>query len=135
MCYAYVSMIIPNAGGVSINVNDYKAQTTETVAKPMTLYIEEYDGEGYTANEVKQCEALIFAYLDELAALQSPTDEAIMDAVRRLVLALNDLNASVDYTLTETGGREAIWQIIQSSAEECGLSDPPEDVTEEWREW
>ena len=36
---------------------------------------------------------------------------------------------------TETGEREAIWQIIQSSAEECGLSDPPEDVTEEWREW
>lgn len=35
----------------------------------------------------------------------------------------------------ETGEREAIWQIIQSSAEECGLSDPPEDVTEEWREW
>ena len=26
-------------------------------------------------------------------------------------------------------------QIIQSSAEECGLSDLPEDVTEEWREW
>lgn len=36
---------------------------------------------------------------------------------------------------TETGEREAIWQIIQSSAEECGLSDLPEDVTEEWREW
>ena len=58
-----------------------------------------------------------------------------MNAVRQLVLALNDLNASVDYTLTETDEREAIWQIIQSSAEEYGLSDPPEDVTEEWREW
>ena len=44
-----------------MNVNDYKAQTTETVAKPMILYIDEYDGAGYTANEVKQCEALIFA--------------------------------------------------------------------------
>ena len=118
-----------------MNVNDYRTQTIETVSEPMILYIEEYDGEGYTTDEVKRCEALIFAYLDELAALQSPTDEAIMDAVRRLVLALNDLNASVDYTLIETGEREAIWQIIQSSAEECGLSDPPEYMTEEWREW
>ena len=57
-------------------MNDYRTQTIETVSKPMILYIEEYDGEGYTANEVKRCDALIFAYLDELAALQSPTDEA-----------------------------------------------------------
>jgi len=37
--------------------------------------------------------------------------------------------------LLETEERESIWEIIQNSAVECGLTNPEDDITEEWREW
>lgn len=37
--------------------------------------------------------------------------------------------------LIETTEREVIWELIQSSAVECGLQDVKDDITEEWREW
>ena len=58
-----------------------------------------------------------------------------MEQVKNLVLALNRLNEKTDYSLIETDARECIWEIIQSSAVECGLREASEDVTEEWREW
>ena len=55
--------------------------------------------------------------------------------VKKLVLALNKLNEKTDYCLLETEERESIWEIIQNSAVECGLVNPEDDITEEWREW
>ena len=37
--------------------------------------------------------------------------------------------------MIETEERENIWELIQTSAVECGLQDPTDDITEEWREW
>ena len=58
-----------------------------------------------------------------------------MKEVKEVVIALNKLNAKTDYSIIETMEREAIWEIIQTSAVECGLSNPSDDITEEWREW
>ena len=70
-----------------------------------------------------------------LGRLEEPSDEEIMNQVKELVLALNDLNEKTDYSLIETDAREAIWEIIQTSAIDCGLKEYGDDITEEWREW
>ena len=58
-----------------------------------------------------------------------------MKHVKTLVLALNKLNEKTDYCLLETEERESICEIIQESAIACGLSDPSDDITEEWRDF
>ena len=63
-----------------------------------------------------------------------------MKQVEAVVLALNHLNEETDYCLIETDEREALWQVIQESAVECGLSakcieENEGDVTGAWREW
>lgn len=118
-----------------MNLAQYKAKTTETVVDPMIEFIEEWGAEGYTKEDVHKCEALIHSYLDAIFALSAATNDAIMEQVKTLVLALNDLNEETDYSLIETEAREAIWEVIQSSAVDCGLQNAPDDVTEQWREW
>lgn len=113
----------------------YKALTKETVVDPMMSFIEEYGADGYSKEDVQKCEGLIHQYLDNLNAISSPKNEDIMEQVKMLIIALNKLNEETDYSLIETQEREAISEIIQTSAVDCGLQDPPDDVTEEWREW
>ena len=118
-----------------MDVSQYKAKTTEIVINPMIEFIEKYEADGYTKEDVHKCELLIHAYLDSLADMDAPTNEMIMNQVKILVLALNKLNEATDYALIETDARESIWEVIQASAVACGLQDAPDDVTEEWREW
>ncbi|MBQ4323368.1 MAG: hypothetical protein IJC19_05465, partial [Clostridia bacterium] len=82
-----------------------------------------------------KCEALILEYLVALESITEPANKEIMKHVKKLVLALNKLNEKTDYCLLETEERESIWEIIQNSAVECGLTNPEDDITEEWREW
>lgn len=118
-----------------MDTSKYLAQTTETVVTPMLEMIAEFGAEDYSKRHVKKCERLIHSYLKKLGAMSKPTNDAIMKQVKKLVLALNKLNEATDYALIETGEREAIWEIIQHSAIECGLTDASDDITEEWRDW
>ena len=118
-----------------MDIKQFKAKTTETIITPMIEFIEEYDAEGYTKDDVLKCESLIHRYLDALESMANPTDDDIMEQVKLLVLALNELNESTDYSLIETEAREALWEVIQTSAVACGLKNASEDVTEEWRDW
>ena len=118
-----------------MDIAAYKAKTAEIVVDPMIEFLEEWGGEGYTRNDVETCEALIHQYLTALDGMDTPTDAAIMEQVKILVLALNDLNEKTDYSLIETEAREAIWEVIQTSAVDCGLQDVPDDITEQWRDW
>lgn len=118
-----------------MDLTQYKVKTTEIVVNPLIGFIEEWGAEGYTKEDVQKCEALIHRYLDAIFALPAATNDAIMEQVKLLVLALNELNEATDYALIETEAREAIWEVIQTSAVDCGLQDAPDDVTEEWREW
>ena len=78
---------------------------------------------------------MILEYLVALESITEPANKEIMKHVKKLVLALNKLNEKTDYCLLETEERESIWEIIQNSAVECGLTNPEDDITEEWREW
>lgn len=118
-----------------MNLNAYKDKVIEIVIEPMISFMEDWDDCDYTTDDVEACKFLIFTYLDALAAMSEPSDEAIMEQVKTLVLALNDLNEKADYSLIETEAREAIWEVIQTSAVECGLKEYGDDITEEWREW
>ena len=118
-----------------MNIAEFQEMTRHQVIDLMNEFIDEYDCEEYTHEDVQKCEELIHAYLNALDGLDEPTNEAIMEQVKILVLALNDLNEATNYALIETEAREAIWEVIQTSAVACGLTDAPEDVTEEWRDW
>ena len=113
----------------------YIKQVKENVVSAMLDYMSEDEYCGYSKKDVKKCECLLLEYLDKLSSLTNPTDELILEQVKKVVIALNKLNDKTDYCLIETDAREEIWQIIQNSAVECGLSPSIEDVTEEWREW
>ncbi len=113
----------------------YIKQVKENVVAAMLDYMSEDEDCGYSKKDVKKCERLLLKYLKKLCSLKNPTDEVIMEQVKSVVLALNKLNEKTDYCLIETDAREDIYQIIQDSAVECGVSPTIEDVTEEWREW
>ena len=70
-----------------------------------------------------------------LFALVSPFVVGFMMQVEIVGLELARLDERTDYALIETGEREAIWEIIQESAIDCGLKEYEDDITEEWREW
>lgn len=118
-----------------MDIKQYREKTTAIVVEPMIDFLEEWGGDGYTKEDVAACEGLIHRYLDALDALNPVTDDGIMEQVKILVLALNDLNEATDYGLIETEAREAIWEVIQTSAVDCGLKEVPDDVTDEWRDW
>ncbi len=118
-----------------MDLDAYKEKVIETVIEPMISFMEDWDDCDYTADDVESCKGLMFAYLDALAAMTEPVDEEIMEAVKALVLALNDLNEKADYSLIETEAREAIWEVVQTSAVDRGLQEYSDDITEEWREW
>lgn len=118
-----------------MKVDFYKERVKENVVAAMYEYMREDEDCGYSKKDVQKCESLLLEYLDELFKPANSTDELIMAQVKKLVLALNKLNDKTDCCLIETDAREEIWQIIQDSAVERGLSAPSEDITEEWREW
>ena len=121
-----------------MDISKYKEQLQETVIAPMMEFMEECDDVdecGYSESAVSECEELISEYLDELGDLDDPTDGEIMELVRMVVMGINELCEKTDYCMIDTMEREAIWEIIQNSAVECGLSDPSDDITEEWRDW
>lgn len=115
-----------------IDLDAYKSQLQDTVVAPMTeFWTEDCD---FTKKDIAKCEALLIKYLTALHTIE-PSDKEIMKQVKAVVLALNKLNEKTDYGLIETEEREAIWEIIQNSAVDCGLTAPADDITEEWREW
>lgn len=118
-----------------MNIESFKKQVRETVTADLISYMQEDEDCGYRKRHVAACEKLLFRYLDKLGHLQTVTDKTVMQEVKNVVLALNRLNEKTDYALIETDARERIWEIIQSSAVACGLTDTSDDITEEWREW
>lgn len=118
-----------------MDIQNYKNQLQETVVAPMTEFMNDCEDCGFRKKDIEKCDALIIKYLLALEQIEKPTNKEILKHVKSLVLALNRLNEKTDYCLLETEEREAIWEIIQNSAVECGLIDPVDDITKEWREW
>ena len=118
-----------------MNIKQYKESLKNEVITPMTEYAAEEPDCGFSKRDIFKCEDIILKYLSALESIKKPDDKKIMKEVKTVVLALNKLNEKTDYSIIETMEREAIWEIIQTSAVECGLSNPSDDITEEWREW
>lgn len=119
-----------------MDMNKYRAMLSDSVISPMLQFMEDCgEDSGYTKKDVTKCEKILTEYLDALSSLAEPDNKSIMKCVKKAVLALNKLNEKTDYALLETEERESIWELIQTSAVECGLQDAPDDITEEWREW
>ncbi len=119
-----------------MEIKRYQEQIKETVVDFMTEYLEACEGDcEYTKKDVEKCETLLLDYITELSKITEPSERAIMKLVKKLVLALNKLNDKCGYELIETEAREAIWEIIQTAAIDCGLITDADDITEEWREW
>ena len=119
-----------------MDINKFKSMLADNVIAPMLAFMTEC-GEDceFSKKDVQKCEKILTEYLDALAALNEPSDKDTMECVKKAVLALNKLNEKTDYALLETEERENIWALLQTSAVECGLQDPADDITEEWREW
>ena len=121
-----------------MKLNEYKAKVDDSVIESMISYMEECEEDddcSYSIEDVEKCKSLMYNYLEELDKMSEPSDEAIMEQVKTLVLALNDLNEKTDCVLIEADQREAICEIIQMSAEDYGLQNCDDDISEEWREW
>lgn len=58
-----------------------------------------------------------------------------MESVKRVVIALNELNIKCDYSIIKTDQREYLCPFIEEAAVVAGLTQPKDDITEEWREW
>ena len=110
-----------------------KQRIQDVVVNPMLAMIHDFEWDLYNEQDVAACQAILEAYVESLAALDDPSDEAIMEQVEKVVIALNEWNEPNDFIETEE--REWLWEVIQKSAIDCGLQNVPDDVTEEWREW
>ena len=119
-----------------MDIAKFKTMLSDSVIDMMLGFMEDCgDDASFTREDVEKCEAILIHYLESLAALTNPDDQQIMDCVKETVLALNELSEDTDYTMIETDERESICELIQTSAVECGLHDPADDITEQWREW
>ena len=64
----------------------------------------------YNQSHVENCDKLLITYLE--GATEADSKEALMSKVEQTVVALNELNESVDHELIETDQREDICAIL-----------------------
>jgi hypothetical protein len=91
-------------------------------------YNPEFDA-GYTQKHVDRCSEIIDDFLASLEKTpeKAHQNEYIMDAVKKTILNLNELNEECDGNLILTGQREDLCKLIDLAASH--------DITWEWREW
>jgi len=92
----------------------------------------EYDPEfdaGYTQEHVDRLSEIIDDFLASLEKTpeKAGQNEYIMDAVKKTILNLNELNEECDGNLILTGLREDLCKLIDLATSH--------DITYEWREW
>ena len=122
-------------------LQEFKVKKNDDILRSMIDYMnfeDEDDDEdfdcGYTQKDIDKCGKILDKYIDELVAAKRDENK-IMESVKSVIIALNELNAKCDYTLIETDQREYLCPFIEDAAVVAGLPQPKEDITEEWREW
>ena len=94
------------------------------------------DDEVCTMEDVEKCSAILEHYIDDLVAIsKKPDDAKIMKAVENTVKRLNKLNEACECELIESTTSDDICDFIHNAAVEAGLSEIPENVCDEWREF
>jgi len=98
-------------------------------------YGPEFDA-GYTQKHIDRLSEIIDDFLASLEKTpEAQKNEYIMDAVKKTILRLNELNEEVDGSLIETDQREYLCKLIDLAARHAGLESSVDDITYEWREW
>jgi hypothetical protein len=98
-------------------------------------YNSDFDA-GYTQEHVDRCSEIIDDFLTSLEkAPEAQKNEYIIDAVKKTILRLNELNEECDGDLILTGQREYLGKLINLAARDAGLESNVYDITYEWREW
>jgi len=98
-------------------------------------YNPEFDA-GYKQKHVDRLSEIIDDFLASLEKTpEAQKNEYIMDAVKKTILRLNELNEEVDGSLIETDQREYLGKLINLAARDAGLESSTYDITYEWREW
>lgn len=91
---------------------------------------------GYTQADVDRCGVILDEFLTALERVpEEGKNEAILKAVKAVVVKLNKLNGRCDGVQIETDQREQICGLIIAAAKRAGLVSDKYDITEEWREW
>ena len=103
-----------------------------SVRASMMEYMEPGESE-YTKKDIDTCMNLIDDFLVAMSAADSR--KTAMPHVKKVVLALNDLNEACEYELIETDQREQLADIIILAGYLKGYNKRTEDTTEDWREW
>ncbi|WP_050180571.1 hypothetical protein [Domibacillus robiginosus] len=92
------------------------------------------DDDLFTDENINATNEVLDFYISSLKELgDMPTEKAILERVKEVVIRLNELNDKYDYFI-ETMEREELAEFIEEGAKLAGL-ESEEDITEEWREW
>ena len=76
----------------------------------MLEFIKDDEDAEYSSDEVDQCDSILKNFLSNSS--KSDSKDTFIQEVRKTVLALNDLNESVDYSIIGTDQREDICEIL-----------------------
>jgi hypothetical protein len=91
---------------------------------------------GYTQEHVDRSSEIIDDFLASLEKIpETQKNKYIIEAVKKTILRLNELNEECDGGLIETDQREDLAKLINLAARHAGLESSANDITYEWREW
>ncbi|MEH7012432.1 hypothetical protein V7087_16730 [Neobacillus niacini] len=92
------------------------------------------DDDLFTDENINATNEVLDSYINSLKELKdNPTEEKVLECVKKVVISLNELNENYDYFI-ETMEREELYEFITEAARIAGFVSE-EDITEEWREW
>jgi hypothetical protein len=87
-------------------------------------------------------DSTLSAYESEVSAMVNPSDDAVFEAIKGVVLSLNEVNE--EYGRIETGEREELCEFISLVLEEAGIDTKAlaarrgigeHELTDGWRDW
>jgi hypothetical protein len=89
-------------------------------------------------------DVVLAAFEADVSRLEQPSDQRVLDAVEKVVLALNAVNDAFDGSAYETGERELLCDFIDATLSEHGVDVPAlaarqglhrYALTDRWRCW
>jgi hypothetical protein len=93
---------------------------------------------------IKRTDEVLAGFETEVAAFADPADDDVFAAVKRVVLALNDVNDEYDGAAYETDERELLCAYLDDTLTEAGIDVTAlaarrglgrYEITDEWRDW